>query len=326
MSLESMKNRIKFHGGAAQQDRMIRDKLRSMLSATKYSYQAARFNKYPLLDNSVVGLFNPVTQNMDYDTKMISTEFKNGYKPGDIFLWENTNTYWICYTRDRTELAYFRGACRRCDYKVQWVNGEREILETLISVIGPSQPDLESQVNGSSKTSNDLPTANLVVLTTDNEQNRRYFNQYQTFVLKGETYKIKQIDNLSMPGVIQMNCERYYTNLIEDDVEEDLSNAWNVQPVIPEHPTEYGIEGPLSIKPLFEAEFEAIVSGGHWICVENESAPYNRQLPVHFVESNVHQKVIHVKWTAPTSGAFTIGYQMPNGVLYQRHVLVESLM
>lgn len=38
MSLESMKKRLDFHGGAAQQDRMIKDKLRSMLSATKYSY------------------------------------------------------------------------------------------------------------------------------------------------------------------------------------------------------------------------------------------------------------------------------------------------
>ena len=326
MSLEGMKTRLAFRGGAAQQDRMIKDKLRSMLSATKYSYQAARFTRYPEMDKTVIGLFNPITQNMDYDTKMISTPFTSEYKVGDIFLWENTQSYWICYTRDRQELAYFRGYCRRCDYKVQWVNGDREVLETLISVIGPSQPDLESQVNGNTKTSNDLPNANLVVLTTDNEQNRQYFNQYQKFLLKGNTYKIKQVDNISMPGVIQMNAELYYSNLIEDDVEEDLQNAWNIQPIIPEYNTEYGIEGPLTIKPLFEAEFEAIVAGGGWIIVENTELPHNRQLPVTFVEYDTHQKKIHVKWTSPMSGSFTIGYQMPNGTLYQRHVIVESLM
>lgn len=326
MSLESMKQRLAFRGGAAQQDRMIADKLRSMLSATKYSYQAARFTRYPEMDNTVIGLFNPVTQNMDYDTKLISTPFSSGYKVGDIFLWENTKTYWICYTQDRTELAYFRGNCRRCDYKVQWVNGDRKVLETYLSVIGPSNPAYTSLVSGQAPRSNDVPNANLVVLTTDNEQNRQYFNQYQKFILKGFTYKIEQIDNLSMPGVIQMNAVRYYSNLIEDDVEEDLQNAWNIQPVIPEYPTEYGIEGPLEIKPLFEAEYEAIVSGGYWAIMENHGNVRGKLLPVEFVEFDTAQKVIHVKWIAPHSGSFTLGYIMPNGTVYQKHIHVESLM
>lgn len=326
MSLESMKRRLEFHGGAAQQDRMIKDKLRSMLSATKYSYQAARFDLWPELNHEVVGLFNPVVQNMDYDTKLISTPFDSGYKVGDIFEWKNTKTFWICYTQDRTELAYFRGNCRRCDYKVQWVNGDREVLETLISVIGPNQPLIQTLVQGQAKASIDVPNANLVVLTTDNEQNRLYFNQYQTFLLKGDMYRIEQVDNISMPGVIQMNATKYYANLIEDDVEEDLKNAWNIQPVIPEYPTQYGIEGPLTIKPLFEAEFSAIVEGGTWYIIENTELPWNRQLPVEFVEFDVSQKTVHVKWTARTSGAFTIGYKLPNGTMYQKHVLVESLM
>lgn len=38
MSLASMKRRIDFYGGAAQQDRMIRDRLWTLMRATKYSY------------------------------------------------------------------------------------------------------------------------------------------------------------------------------------------------------------------------------------------------------------------------------------------------
>lgn len=38
MSLASMKRRLTFYGGAAQQDRMIRDKLWTLMRATKYSY------------------------------------------------------------------------------------------------------------------------------------------------------------------------------------------------------------------------------------------------------------------------------------------------
>lgn len=66
-------------------------------------------------------------------------------------------------------------------------------------------------------------------------------------------------------------------------------NTWNVQPVIPEYPTEYGIEGPLTIKPQFKAEFKAIVAGGEWIIVENLDLPNNRQLPAKFEELSVFQ-------------------------------------
>lgn len=125
---------------------------------------------------------------MDYDTKLLSVPFDAQYSVGDVFRWDNTGTYWICYARDLTELAYFRGQCRRCDYKVQWVDGDREVQETLISVVGPSNPDYTS--TNTTFGSADLPNANLVVLATANHQNRAYFNQYQKFLLKSFTYKV----------------------------------------------------------------------------------------------------------------------------------------
>lgn len=326
MSLEGMESRLKYNGGAAQQDRMILDKKRSMLSATKYSYQAAQFTKYPELNKSIVGLFNPVSQNMDADTKLISTEFESDYHVGDIFRWENTNTFWICYTQDRTELAYFRGLCRRCDYKTRWVDGENQVRETFLSVVGPNQPDYRTN-NPGYGLSIDTPTANLTVLTSNNSQNCKYFNQNQKFLLNGITYKIHQVDTLSMPGVIQMDCVQDYTNLIEDDVEEDLRNKWNIQPVIPDYPTKYGIEGPLSIKPLFPYRFSAIFDGGHWYILENQNNIKGKHLlPVEFGDNNLHQKDIIITWNNANSGAFTLCYEMPNGTIYKTHVIVESLM
>jgi len=55
---------------------------------------------------------------MDYDTKLISIPFESGFKVGTVFNWEETDTHWICYSQDRTELAYFKGSCRRCDYVI----------------------------------------------------------------------------------------------------------------------------------------------------------------------------------------------------------------
>jgi len=210
---------------------------------------------------------------MDFDTKMISTEYKNGYRVGDIFCWRNTGEFWIIYTQDKTELAYFRGECRRCDYRLHWVDGEKQVRETLVSVVGPTATQLRTSSSMQASIAEDFPNANLTILTTDNEQNREYFQRYQTLVLKGVTYKIENIDNISMPGVIQMAAYEYYTNLIETDVEQDLPNAWNVQPIIDEedeHLTDYGILGEKFIKPLFEYTYEAIVAGGEWFIAENE--------------------------------------------------------
>ncbi len=230
-----MKRRINYYGGAAQQDRMIRDRLWTLMRATKHSYQAARFNRYPEYEKEVVGVFNPVTVNQDYDTKMISTPFDSGYKVGDVFRWENTQTLWIIYNQNLTELAYFRGSTRRCNYMVRWVNGERELCETPISVIGPSMPDHTRMINGMMAGSFIVPSGNLICLVTDNQKNREYFHDDQTFIILGISYRVTNIDRLSMPGVIQIHATEYTTNMIEDDVEEDIRNAWNIQPIIPEH-------------------------------------------------------------------------------------------
>lgn len=292
-----MKRRINYYGGAAQQDRMIRDRLWTLMRATKHSYQAARFNRYPEYEKEVVGVFNPVTVNQDYDTKMISTPFDSGYKVGDVFRWENTQTLWIIYNQNLTELAYFRGSTRRCNYMVRWVNGERELCETPISVIGPSMPDHTRMINGMMAGSFIVPSGNLICLVTDNQKNRGYFHDDQTFIILGISYRVTNIDRLSMPGVIQIHATEYTTNMIEDDVEEDIRNAWNIQPIIPEHQSEYGIEGPVSVKPYEEAEFTAIVKGGTWFIAENREG--GKKLPAKFVEYDCSQKIVHVYWDAP---------------------------
>lgn len=303
---------------------MIRDRLWTLMRATKHSYQAARFNRYPEYEKEVVGVFNPVTVNQDYDTKMISTPFDSGYKVGDVFRWENTQTLWIIYNQNLTELAYFRGSTRRCNYMVRWVNGERELCETPISVIGPSMPDHTRMINGMMAGSFIVPSGNLICLVTDNQKNRGYFHDDQTFIILGISYRVTNIDRLSMPGVIQIHATEYTTNMIEDDVEEDIRNAWNIQPIIPEHQSEYGIEGPVSVKPYEEAEFTAIVKGGTWFIAENREG--GKKLPAKFVEYDCSQKVVHVYWDAPQRGGYTLLYELPDGTRYERYILVESLM
>jgi hypothetical protein len=74
MSLNNMRNRLNFHGGADQQKRMNEDKLRSLKKALLYSYQAATA---VLSDGRTFKcLINPNKLSLDLDNKILSIPFK----------------------------------------------------------------------------------------------------------------------------------------------------------------------------------------------------------------------------------------------------------
>jgi hypothetical protein len=75
-------------------------------------------------------LVNPNKLTMDYDNKILSVGYEYDYKPGDIFKWLNTDTYWIVYLQDLTELAYFRGDIRKCRYTISWKGEDGNIVTT----------------------------------------------------------------------------------------------------------------------------------------------------------------------------------------------------
>jgi hypothetical protein len=326
MSLESMKSRLNYQGGTSPQSRMINDKLKSMLFATKHSYQAANFQIWSEQEAPIVrGLFNPVTQTENFDTKMISTEFKHNYKVGTYFRWENTDTYWICFLQDKTELAYFRGECRQCNFKVKWVDKDRRLLETLVSVIGPSEAHLRKSSSMQAKVAEDFPNAGIKVLAQDNPLNRGFFHRYQIFLIQNTAYIVEQIDTLSLPGILQLQATEHYANLVEDDIEHNIRNVYNVQPIIPEHPTEYAIEGSLTIKPQIDAVYNTSLRGGQWVIIENMNLSINAKRNPATLVGDVTKCPITVVWNSMKSGMFTLGYLMPNGDMYQKAIFVESL-
>lgn len=64
----------------------------------------------------VRALINPNKISQDYDEKIVSVGYEFNFQPGDIFEWVGTNSYWLIYLQDLTELAYFRGKIRRCSH------------------------------------------------------------------------------------------------------------------------------------------------------------------------------------------------------------------
>ena len=105
-------------GGFAQQDRMIKDKRRTLDKAVLYSYQGAKVRKYdpeieyaiPRVNNALI---NPNKLKPDYDDKIISVGFEFNLKTGDVFEWTGTGTHWLIYLQDLTESSYLKNDLER---------------------------------------------------------------------------------------------------------------------------------------------------------------------------------------------------------------------
>ena len=139
-SLDNLKVRLNFDGGANQEQRMNLDKLRSLKKALLYSYQAQTAE---LGDGRQFRcLINHDKLKEDYDDKIISIPYKDiclnadgikgktsegeediGMKVGDVFKWVETDTRWIVIQEILEENAYFRGTIRKAEDEII-INGK----------------------------------------------------------------------------------------------------------------------------------------------------------------------------------------------------------
>ena len=172
--LDLMRSRLTVRGGEAQQDRMIKDKRETLDRAVKYSYQGAKVQELGS-ETIAYALINPNKLKQDYDDKILSVPFEHGFKAGDVFEWENTNTRWLIYLQDLTELAYFRGEIRRCCYRLKWQTMDGEVHECYAATRGPVETKINFiQKNGISV---DSPNHSLNILIPKSEAALEYFKE-----------------------------------------------------------------------------------------------------------------------------------------------------
>lgn len=331
-----MANRLDHHGGFAQQQRMIKDKRRSLDRAMLYSYQAAFIRKWhpdyePLMEDEkdlppVRALINPNKLKQDYDDKILSTGFENKYQAGDIFEWCNTRSYWLVYLQDLDELAYFRGAIRRCCYELIWLDEDGNEKRTYAAVRGP----VETKIDFIQKhqISVDEPNYSLNILMPRNPDTMAYFRRYSKFYLGDADapdnrlcWRVEATDSISTPGILEVNATEYYSNTFEDDVEAGIAGALKCKPLDPNPPVEEGtvdIEGDTFIKPKKEYEYSIKyeIPGGSWF-LENDKTP------VDFIEST--NTSLKLKWCSPYSGQFVLNYGVGGIAQITKTIVVESL-
>ena len=311
--------KMRFNGGNKQQERMIKDKRRSLDRAVWYSYQAAEVVRTSAeYKKPVKALINPNKLKQDYDDKIISVGYEYNFKPGDIFEWLGTHSHWIIYLQDVTELAYFRGDIRKCSHQISWED-ENGHHSTYAAIRGP----VETKINYIQKhgISVDLPNLSLNILMPSTKETLEYFRRYAKFYLQNNIegsekicWRVEAIDWLSTPGILEINATEYYANKDEDNIEEGIVGGLILEPENPNKPEiERAIVGDTFIKPKKTYEYKYNGS-------ENFDWFVEKKYPVVIEEDPLDPKHIFLKWNNTYSGQFDLLY----GEL-SKTIVVESL-
>lgn len=301
-------------GGNRQQERMIKDKRRSLDRAVWYSYQGAEVIKADAADREPArALINPNKLKPDYDDKVISIGFEYDFSVGTVFEWVGTNTYWLIYLQDLTELAYFRGDIRRCSYQIAWED-ENGYHMSYAAIRGP----VETKINYIQKhgISVDTPNHSLNIIMPKNEDTMNYFKRYNKFYLQGDDtcWRVEATDWVSTPGILEVTAVEYYANETEDDIDNGIVGGLLEEIQDPNNAeTNETIVGEtfIKLKRTYNYTFSGRMSAAWRV---------DEKCPVELVIDAEDPRNVSLKWTAGYSGQFDLYYGD-----YKKTIVVESL-
>lgn len=310
--------RLRQMGGNRQKERMILSKRKALDEAVWNSYQSAEVVRDDAeYKKPVRCLINPNKLKQDYDDKTLSIGYEYNFKPGDTFEWLGTNTHWLIYLQDLTELAYFRGDIRKCSYEISWIDEEGNQKTTYAAIRGP----VETQINYIQKhsISVDVPNYSLNILMPKNKDTLSYFQRYAKFYLKSQDegdklicWRVEAIDSISMPGILEVNAEEYYINDQEDDIENKVVGALIEEPVNPNK----GINEIIGDVFIFPKKTYTYYFSGS----ESGEWAVNSKLPVKIEKIQSDKPTVQITWSAGYSGQFDLMYGN-----YKKTIIVQSL-
>ena len=299
-------------GGNRQQERMIRDKRRSLDRAIWNSYQSAEVVKVDASDRKPVrALINPNKLKQDYDDKIISVGYEYEFEVGTVFEWLGTKTFWLVYLQDLTELAYFRGDIRKCSYQIAWED-EDGLHSTYAAIRGPVETKI---IHGQKHNIMiDSPNYSLSILMPKNEDTLEYFQRYRKFFLQGidTCWQVEAVDSISTPGILEVVAVEYYSNKFEDDIENGIVGKLIEETEDPNEEDNQIIGDTfIKIKKSYNYNFNGRISA-EW--------KVDKKYPVEIEFDETDPRNISIIWTAPYSGQFDLYYGD-----YKKTIIVESL-
>ena len=289
--LHNLNKRVQYYGGHTEQ-RMIKDKLRSLRYALNNSYQAETL---VLNDNREFKcLINPDKLHTDYDNKILSIPFQGeclnpevstysqtaeGYedinlKAGDVFTWKETQTHWLIYLRYLEENAYLRADIRKCNKQLE-INGRTY----WVYLRGPVETSIPWNQKGGIEW-NDL-NFSLVMFITKDDNTMSYLKRFSKIKLtdpvthKKNTWQVVGHNSEYGDGIIRVFLDEYYENSLQD-----LADAEDAQKPNPEEHIDKSkpyIKGPSIAHKYDTITFLAnqFTEQGKWIVKYNDMTILN---------------------------------------------------
>lgn len=246
-ALDNMRKRLQYNGGEKQQSRMIEDKLRSLKSSFKSSYQAGTI----ILDNPdyIEGseepktlefrcLMNPDKMTFNEDKKMLSIPFEDvclnkprvgktsdGIIPvpiscGTTFIWKETDTRWLITLQYLTELAYFRADVRKCFNYPITIN-ERTYW---FASVGPNQESTE-WLKHNKEEWNKLNYTRIIYIKRDSNT-YDYFKRHNIINLPNingelEPWEVQTVNSNAVENILIIHVKEYFINQFEPVSQEE---------------------------------------------------------------------------------------------------------
>ena len=275
------------------QNRQVENKQKVLKSVIDSSYFGAEVVKN---SNEEKKFKVAITLNDSSDgDKTISSFFKDEIKIGDIIYWIKTNTYWLVTNQEYGEIAFFQGRLEQCEnYQIIGPDGKTKVFANI-----KVEPD--TKVDKFNDNTMKFDTTTIVIKVPDNKVNNSLFKIESCIQIKGFTYRINNIDNISTDGIIVIYAKRDFDNNPTLFVEKEKI----------ENDNDY-IVGPKEIVPLEEAIYTVSSEiEGTWVISDNTNIlkTINNDNSLKIIWKNTRKR-----------NNFTISYGE-----YSKEIIVKSL-
>ena len=257
-SLDNLKTRIDYAGGANQEHRMNSDKLRSLKKALLYSYQG----QTAILNDGreFRCLINHDKLKEDYDDKIISIPYKDiclnrdkiygkthegeeeiGMKVGDTFKWKETDTRWIVIQEILEENAYFRATIRKAEDEIV-IDGK-----TYYGYLGKWTKGVLWHTKGLNSWSE--MGYEVVLYITRDETTERFFHRFQKVTISDRLWEVQFVNDLNSDTMLIVYLKETFINEF-DPVTNTTDEAGGDTPDEPDTP-EIGVPAIIGSSELY---------------------------------------------------------------------------
>jgi hypothetical protein len=161
----------------------------------------------------------------------------------------------------------------------------------------------------------DTPNHSLHIYVPKTEATMEYFKRYSKFYLQNDDtcWRVEAVDWISTPGILEINAVEYYSNEIEDDIDNGIVGG-NIVPLVPNTPEEESTilgETFIKVKKSYQYKFNGRVSR-KWTV--------DPKYPVKLELDKNDPRNVTLTWLSSYSGQFELCY----GDI-SKTIIVESL-